>query len=187
MTRISSILICCCLWVLVGISSAGAQVTPDRLKEDLISKSVSEVLKNPGELTWHRVPMSDESKKRITPELKQIRHLPDTLYIGKVTASGRQHWLIPDIAPSKSETFTFLLYLDSEKAIVDVDILSYRESYGYEIDYSFFRKQFHGKRKPGELRFGRTIQNISGATISARSITREVHDLIVILQHVNLP
>lgn len=145
---------------------------------------MKEVLGSYQNLQWSTVSLSDLSEEKLN--LKQRKSLPDTLHVGQVQTDKGARWIIPDIAPSKSEVFSFVLYLDNKKEVVDVDVLDYRESYGYEIDYPFFRAQFQGKSDPGEVKFGRSIQNISGATISARSITHAVHDLLSILNKVDI-
>lgn len=119
--------------------------------------------------------------------MKAKQHVADTLYIGKVSTAKGPRFLIPDTAPSRSEQFSYVLFVDQSKHIAGVDVLEYRENYGYEIDYPFFRKQFEGKRQADKIIFGKTIQNISGATISARSITYSIHDIMLILNHIQLP
>lgn len=163
---------------------AYGQVAPTQISQKLLNKSMDEVLGSHQNPEWRSVSLSGLDKKSL--ELRQKNTLPDSLFVGKVQTGDGNYWIIPDIAPSKSETFSFVLYLTDEKEIYDVDVLKYRENYGYEIDYSFFRKQFQGKKDPGEVRFGRSIQNISGATISARSITHAVHDLLSIINSIEL-
>lgn len=166
------------------IYPAYGQVAPSEIDGKLLQESIDAVLGSSRPVTWQTISLSgiDQDKLR----LRQRKTLPDTLYIGRLKTDDGIRWIIPDIAPSKSETYSLLLYLDEEKKIVDVDVLKYRESYGNEIDYSFFRRQFHGKSKPKEIRFGRSIQNISGATISARSMTYAVHDLLSIVNTIEL-
>lgn len=170
--------------ILVFTCTVQAQVKPTEVSQKLLKKSMKAVLGTDQPIQWEAIDIADLKKQEL--ELKQKRQLPDTLMIGSVQTDKGKRWIVPDIAPSKSETFSYLLYLDEEKKIVDVDVLTYRESYGYEIDYSFFREQFHGKSTPDEIRFGRSIQNISGATISVRSITYSVHDLLTIIQQIEL-
>lgn len=165
-------------------TTAHAQVAPSQISRKLMAKSMDAVLGDYRNLEWKTVRTDVLDEEAL--DLRQKQSLPDTLYIGTVETGQGERWIVPDIAPSRSETFSFVLYLDPQKEIVDVDILEYRESYGYEIDYPFFRAQFHGKSKPEEIRFRRSIQNISGATISARSITWAVHDLMSIINHINL-
>lgn len=161
---------------------ASAQVAPDRLQSSLLKKSLKGVLGTEDQVSWQTIALDDSTQQAIEGQLKQIKHAPDTLYVGHLSTDQGDYLLIPDIAPSRSEVFSFVLYLDSSLEIYDVDVLAYRENYGYEIDFPMFRNQYKGKSKPGDVIFGRTIQNISGATISARSLTQAVHDLLAIIQ-----
>ncbi|MDX1671303.1 MAG: FMN-binding protein [Balneolaceae bacterium] len=167
-----------------GICSSVAQTSPTSLNQVLIRESMQAVLGEHGPVRWKTIPIPDEQRAMLDRELKQLKKVPDTLYVGTVETPGGIRRIIPDEAPSRSETFSFLLYLDEQSEILDVDVLKYRENYGYEIDYKYFRKQFKGVSRPDRIIFGRTIQNISGATISARSITHAVHDLLTIYQRV---
>lgn len=164
-----------------------AQVNPQKITSSLINESVKAVLGTSQELTWQTLTLTDSTKANVQGRLKAKAVVSDTLYLGTVQTEDGIRYVLPDIAPSRSETFSYLLYFDSSKQITGVDVLAYRESYGYEIDYSYFRNQFKGKRKAGNIRFGRTIQNISGATISARSLTNSIHDLMLIVNEIKLP
>ncbi len=170
----------------LAVSPVKAQVPPDAIDASLLKESQKAVLGSESEIDWKRIPVNPSQKEKLKGKLKMKSQVPDTLHIGSVESEGKLYWIIPDIAPSKSEKFSYLLFLNADKEIEDVDVLEYRENYGYEIDYSFFRKQFRGKDKAEEIRFGRTIQNISGATISARSLTYSVSDLMNIVQVMEL-
>lgn len=164
-----------------------AQVSADAISKDLLLESVKEVLGTEQPVTWLQKPISDKIKESLKGKLKIKAGLPDTLHLGSIQTDEGVRYIIPDIAPSKSEKYSYVLYLNSYKEVVDVDVLEYRENYGYEIDYDYFRDQFHGKKDPRKVRFQRTIQNISGATISARSLTYSVRDLLALMQKIQLP
>ena len=55
--------------------------------------------------------------------------------------------------------------------IRSVEILVYRESQGSEVQDPKFLKQFEGKVLADPIRPGKDIQNISGATLSVRSVS----------------
>lgn len=167
-----------------AVGNANGQATPSEISSNMLMKSMEEVLGSYQDPEWKAIGLGGLDEE--TLQLKQTKTLPDSLYVGRVSTGDGVRWIIPDIAPSKSELFSFILYLDENKKILDVDVLTYRESYGYEIDYPFFRAQFKGMSQPDDIRFGRSVQNISGATISARSITYAVHDLLSILNHVDI-
>ncbi len=74
----------------------------------------------------------------------------------------------------KEQPITFLVAIDPSDHLKDVDILVYREPHGGEVAYEPWRKQFRGKTAADSLRAGKEIRNISGATISVRSVTAGV-------------
>jgi Na+-translocating ferredoxin:NAD+ oxidoreductase RnfG subunit len=71
----------------------------------------------------------------------------------------------------KDQPITFLVAVDSASVLRDVDILVYREPYGGEVAYDAWRRQFRGKTPNDPLEIGKDIRSISGATISANSVT----------------
>ncbi|NGP75409.1 FMN-binding protein [Balneolaceae bacterium YR4-1] len=166
--------------------SGYAQVAPDKVKSAKLTESIEAVTGSKQAPSWNTILVPAESKDPIKKEFKLKRSIPDSIHVGVVENGESKTFIIPDIAPSKSEKFSYVLYVNSNKEIIDIDVLTYRESYGYEIDYPFFRKQFKGMDEAEEIRFNRSIQNISGATISARNITNAVHDLMLIVNRVGL-
>jgi len=160
-----------------------AQINPAGLPAPLINKSVKEVLGSDQEIKWQPYRISDPAKDSLSGHFKVKKSLPDSLYIGTASIQSKTVYLIPDRARSKSEWFTYILYVNEDGSIRDVDVMQYRENYGYQIDYPMFRRQFKGKTSPGKIIFGRTIHNISGATISAWSLTYSVHDLLTLFDY----
>ncbi len=78
---------------------------------------------------------------------------------------------------SKISHFDYMVVFKPDLSILKVRVLVYREEYGGEIGSKRWLKQFVGKSEPSEMKFGDDIQNISGATISARSLTEDVRKL----------
>ncbi len=74
----------------------------------------------------------------------------------------------------KDQPITCLVALDSTLQLLDIDILVYRESYGGEVAYESWRKQFRGHGPADTLVVGRSIRGISGATISVNAVTAGV-------------
>ena len=56
--------------------------------------------------------------------------------------------------------------------IRDVRILEFRESRGWEVRYPFFTDQFRNARLRDNGKLDRHIDNISGATLSVKAVTR---------------
>jgi len=96
---------------------------------------------------------------------------------------------VVDNVPGKSRPITYLLATDAPDAsgrlrALGVEILVYRESHGFEVDREVFRRQFVGKGTADSLTLKDDIRNVAGATISCRSVTDGVHDLLTILEAV---
>ncbi len=81
-------------------------------------------------------------------------------------------------APSKTAEFDYLVLLDKDLIVVKSKVLMYREEYGGEIGSKRWLKQFIGKKGGDHLKYGDNIMAISGATISVRSMTNAMNDLL---------
>jgi Na+-translocating ferredoxin:NAD+ oxidoreductase RnfG subunit len=82
-------------------------------------------------------------------------------------------------APSKTATFDYLVLFDTNFIITKSKVLVYREEYGGEIGSKRWLQQFDGESsKSSELKYNQEIIPISGATISVRSMTRAMNDLL---------
>ena len=73
-------------------------------------------------------------------------------------------------APSKHDLFEFLVVYNSDIKIQHVNVLVYREDYGFEIKSKRWLKQFSTRKIS-------TVQAISGATISVNSLKKHVERL----------
>jgi len=82
-------------------------------------------------------------------------------------------------ALSKTADFDYLVLFDKDFIITKSKVLVYREEYGGEIGSKRWLRQFIGKSASSEeLVYGKTIVPISGATISVKSMTRAINDLL---------
>jgi Na+-transporting NADH:ubiquinone oxidoreductase subunit NqrC len=68
--------------------------------------------------------------------------------------------------------------------MIGLEILTYRESYGHEIQNARWRAQFTGKNADTHLKLDRNIKNISGATLSCAHVTDGVNRLLNTWQQV---
>lgn len=83
-----------------------------------------------------------------------------------------------DKAPSKTDEFDYLILLDKDLIIAKTKILIYREDYGGEIGSKRWLKQFIGKKHTDKLEYEKDIIAISGATISANSMTIAINQFL---------
>jgi Na+-translocating ferredoxin:NAD+ oxidoreductase RnfG subunit len=84
-------------------------------------------------------------------------------------------YILFDEAPSKVDTFIYMVIFKPDGSIEKVSVLLYKENYGGEIASTRFLKQFNGKSNGSGMEFNKDIDGISGATLSVRSITRAIN------------
>ena len=96
-------------------------------------------------------------------------------------------WFIVDEVIGKHEFITYALGLDAGGAVIQIEVLDYREHYGSAVRDEKWRSQFRGKTKSAKLRLREDIKNISGATLSCRHLTEGVKRLLalhdIVLKH----
>ena len=107
------------------------------------------------------------SNRITTNQLNKLKS--DTVTIGYVYIAQ---------ALSKTDKFDYLILLDFNLIIKKVKVLMYREDYGGEIGSKRWLKQFIGKSTADHLKYKKDIMAISGATISARSMTIAVNNFL---------
>ena len=81
-------------------------------------------------------------------------------------------------AYGKADYFDFIVIFDADLIVSKVKILVYREDHGGEVGSKRWLKQFTGTKTATQLRYQQDIAAISGATISAKSMTNEVNKLL---------
>lgn len=91
-------------------------------------------------------------------------------------------WFILDEVVGKHDLITYAVALDAGGKVHGIEILEYRESYGYEIRNAGWRRQFVGKSVADPLQLDQDIGNITGATLSCRHVTDGVKRLLALYE-----
>lgn len=81
----------------------------------------------------------------------------------------RSVWILQEIGKEKFITAGFTV---EALSIKDFKVLIFRESRGWEVRYDSFSRQFSNARLTAKLKLDRNIDNISGATLSVRAVTK---------------
>jgi len=87
-------------------------------------------------------------------------------------------YVFVDQAPSKTAKFDYLVVFNEKLEVINSKVLIYREEYGGEIGSKRWLKQFMGKTGKDRVDHEQNIDGISGATISVRSMTNAMDDLL---------
>ena len=80
-------------------------------------------------------------------------------------------YFIVDEVVGKHEFITYAVGLSHDGSVRQIEIMDYRETYGYEVRNEDWRKQFVGKTSQAPLKLDADIKNISGATLSCKHVT----------------
>jgi hypothetical protein len=91
------------------------------------------------------------------------------------------HVVIDDVI-GKYELIGYAVALSPQAVVQQIEILSYRESHGFEIRSPAWRRQFAGKTAQAGLAVGDGIANISGATLSCTHVTDGVRRIAAVAQ-----
>lgn len=129
----------------------------------------------PGESLQPVAVVLNEEQRRVIEQKSGVRVRQPELRAWKAANGG---YLIVDEVLGKHEFITYAVGLTRGGAVRQVEIMEYRETYGYEIRDPAWRAQFAGKTSAAELKLDHDIRNISGATLSCRHITDGVKRIL---------
>jgi hypothetical protein len=124
--------------------------------------------------TQFPVTLTPDQQKKIESRCKVGVRSRD-LKVWKVSGGG---WLFVDQVIGKHEYITYAMGLTANGAVKQIEIMDYRETYGYQVQDEPWRQQFVGKTADSPLILDQDIRNISGATLSSRHITDGVKRLL---------
>ena len=91
------------------------------------------------------------------------------------------HVLVDEVQ-GRVDLITYATAIDLKGKLRTPEILSYRESHGGEVRGQRWREQFAGHDTLENLRFGREIHNIAGATLSSEHVTQGMRWLLALWQ-----
>jgi Na+-translocating ferredoxin:NAD+ oxidoreductase RnfG subunit len=90
-------------------------------------------------------------------------------------------FVVTDDVIGKVELISYAVGIGLDGTVRRIEILSYRESHGFEIRLPAWRQQFVGKGTASTLRVGDDIANISGATLSCTHVTDGVRRIVAVV------
>ncbi len=85
---------------------------------------------------------------------------------------------VVDRVVGKHEFITIAVGVNANGTVKQIEIMDYRESYGYEVRDAAWRAQFVGKSANSQLELNADIKNISGATLSSKHVTDGVKRIL---------
>jgi FMN-binding domain len=89
-------------------------------------------------------------------------------------------YLVTDSVIGKHLAIDYALVLTPGRTVQQVEIMTYRESYGSEVHGAAWRQQFVGKGANAPLSLNDDISSIGGATLSCRHLTEGIRRLLIV-------
>ena len=135
------------------------------------------------EIAFPGVDRVDREKKWLTDEQREKigniahRKVEDkriTYYVGKKGGKPTGYMVIDNVI-GKSFPITFMVVLNVDGTVRDVEIMVYREPRGWEVRYKSFLDQYLGRNAESDFR---EIHSITGATLSVNGVTRGVQKAV---------
>jgi hypothetical protein len=90
-------------------------------------------------------------------------------------------WVALTRGKGRTEYFDFLILVSPDRNIRLIKILKYRSEYGFEITGKNWLNQFY-KKGAESFVYGSSIDAISGATLSGKSLTDRVNAIMIYLR-----
>lgn len=102
------------------------------------------------------------------------------IYIGETGTQVDGYALVQNTI-GKHKPMTYMVGIDSKGQVSDVELLVFRESRGSEIRQKRFNAQYEGKTVLDPVRINKDIINITGATMSVRSMSAGIKRVLVLV------
>lgn len=102
------------------------------------------------------------------------------LYIGQ-TGDEVDGYAMVHHTIGKYKPMTYMVGVDANGTCTDVELLVFRDAKGSEVRTKRFNSQYDGKTVTDPIRINKDIINISGATMSVRSMSAGVKRVLVLL------
>ena len=121
-------------------------------------------------------------KKMMIEELIGWKFSEDAfeVYIGETGTQVDGYALVQNTI-GKHKPMTYMVGVDAHGRVSNVELLVFREARGSEVRTKRFNAQYEGKTVLDPVRINKDIINISGATMSVRSMSAGVKRVLVLI------
>lgn len=190
---------CTSLLLLMGLILATDVFAAERIWDSELKRYLTEEETNHAEIFMTEedavkimLPKSERIRKeviRLSQEKKDVIEqrigwkFPEEsfeLYIGE-TGDMIDGYAMVHNTIGKHKHMTYMVGVDAKGACSNVELLVFREAKGSEVGRKRFNVQYEGKTVSDPIRINKDIINISGATMSVRSISAGVKRVLVLV------
>ena len=136
---------------------------------------------------WALLPLAVISTAAHATTYLTVEQAQKTIFPGASSAATGQPniwrmsnggYFFVDRVVGKHEYITVAVGINANGTVKQIEIMDYRESYGFEVRDAAWRAQFVGKSANSPLQLNADIKNISGATLSSKHVTDGVKRIL---------
>ena len=181
-------------FLLIPLPARGERIWDGELKRFLTEQEMThaEVFLSEEEALKLMFPKSERIRRdviRLTPERKtQIEErigwkFPEEdfeVHIGE-TGAHIDGYVVLQNTIGKHKPMTYMVGVDDRGRVSDIELLVFREARGSEVRTKRFNSQYEGKTVLDPVRINKDIINISGATMSVRSMSAGIKRVLVLI------
>ena len=128
----------------------------------------------------HPVSLTSDQISQIKKSSSTGTPIPDKRIWQVLKADKLVGWFIADEVYGKHEFITYAVGINLDGTVRMIDIMDYRETYGYQVREASWRGQFVGKNASASLKLDKGIDNISGATLSCKHLADGVKRVLTL-------
>jgi Na+-translocating ferredoxin:NAD+ oxidoreductase RnfG subunit len=126
------------------------------------------------------VALNNDQMSKIKGSSSTRTPLPDKKIWQVLEAGKPAGWFIVDEVYGKHEFITYAVGINLDGTVRMIDVMDYRETYGYQVREASWRQQFVGKNAGSSLKLDKGIDNISGATLSCKHLADGVKRVLTL-------
>ena len=175
--------------ILFNVLLASFIYTPISVNEKMVLKAEKQIKKefkegtkllpfNPGDL---RAENLNSTFYFIENDSRQLKGIAVITHANGCVIGGCS---INNTAENRYEQFYILSVYDRQNKLIRLNVLDYPGEHGYEITTKWWLKQFFGDISV-KHKYGKNIDALGGATISARSVVDEVNGINSIIESIS--
>jgi Na+-translocating ferredoxin:NAD+ oxidoreductase RnfG subunit len=180
MSRIPSILLYA---VIISIAAPSAWAILYLTKEEALQVALPEAQ----DIRVEEIQLQPDQQQQVQQKVGEPMETDSVIfYVGTHNNQVDGYAYITD-KKGRHRPITFIVGLKPDCSVREVAIMIYREPRGYEVKEQRFLRQYQHKTMQDPIEVYRDIKNISGATISAHSVSAGVREAVAICEEVFKP
>lgn len=168
----------------------GRYLTPQEMvQEDVLTEELDAArltFPNSERIGKETILLTPEQKERIEERIGW--HFPESefvVYVGKTGAEIDGYAIVQNTI-GKHKAITYMVGVTPKGRVLNIEVLVYREAKGAEVGTKRFNAQYEGKTVFDPIRINKDVINITGATMSVRSMSAGVKRTLVMVDELYL-